>query len=80
MNMSLGKKFFIVGQTFSKNALKNLIVQLGSTGGLVYMLKKMGHSGYSIPEILEHSMLEMKFSQFSPIVKNFSERPKAYNE
>ena len=78
--MLLGKKFSIVGQIFSINALKNLIALLGSPGGIVYMLKKLGHSGYSIPKILELSMLEMKFSQFSPIVKNFSERPKAYNE
>ena len=80
MNMLLGKKFSIVRQIFSINALKNLIALLVSPGGLVYMLKKLGHSGYSISEILELSMLEMKFSQFSPLVKNFFDKPKAYNE
>ena len=75
MNMLFGKKISIVRQIFSIKALRDLIVPLGSPGGLVYMLKKLGHSDYSIPEILELSMLEMKFSQFSHLVKNFSERP-----
>ena len=74
MNMLLGKKISIVWQIFSINALKNLIVPLGIPGGLVYALKKLGHSGYSIPEILELSMLEMNFLQISPHIKNFSER------
>ena len=80
MNMLLGKKIPIVRQIFPIKALTNLIVPLDSPGGLVYMLKRLGHSGYSIPEILELSMLEMKFSQFSPLIKNFFERPLTYNE
>ena len=61
MNMLLGKKISIVRQIFPIKALRDLIALLGSSGGLVYMLKKLGHSSYSIPEILELSMLDMKF-------------------
>ena len=72
------KSFSIAGHIFSNNVFEELIVPLGSPGGLVYILKKRGHCGYSIPEILELSMLEMLFSQFSALLKNFSERPLSY--
>ena len=74
------KPFSIVGQIFSIKVLKKLIVPLGSPGGLVYMLKKSGHSDHTIQEILELLMLEMLFPQFSALIKKFSERPLAYIE